>query len=305
MHEKQLMQLGRLIGSIFFVLIAFQFALGQTTALPPLTIPVGLEVCDGGCMNSDGNLGTWIFHGQTKGKAQWARGGQVATVTIERYDYQRIVIRREDLPTSSSPGFTAVYEGTIRNKRIEGTATGKWPGHFPEGKPPGTARYQWFATIPMTTCSPAGTSNAQDAVEIGEKAARFRQPLSTFSCFLIAARMGDGQSKGIVGLMYRDGIGTTVNYDEAQRWLKAGAIQDDYNAQLGLAQMYEVGIGAAADPKQAQMWKQRADNNPAIIRQREQARQQAQQQQAAQQMMFMGLAAVVEAMTRPDVYVVY
>jgi len=305
MHEKQLAPIGRLIGLIFLVALSCRSAVAQASALPPLTIPVGLEVCDGGCMNSDGNLGTWIFHGQKRGKAQWSRGGQVATVTIEQYDYQRIVIRREDLPTSSSPGFTAVYEGTMRNKRIEGTATAKWPGHFPQGKPPGSVQYSWFATVPLTTCSPAGTSNAQDAMEIGEKAARFRQPLSTFSCFLIAARKGDGQSKGIVGLMYRDGIGTAVNYDEALHWLKAGAIQDDYNAQLGLAQMYEVGIGTAADPQQAQMWKQRADNNPAIIRQREQARQQAQQQQAAQQMMFMGLAAVVEAMTRPDVYVVY
>jgi TPR repeat protein len=105
--------------------------------------------------------------------------------------------------------------------------------------------------------------------------------------------------------MYRDGIGTSVNFDEAMRWLKAGAIQDDYNAQLGLAQMYEVGIGTQPDARLAQMWKQRADNNPVIVRQRQQAAQQAQQQQAAQQMMFLGLAAVVEAMTRPDVYVVY
>jgi TPR repeat protein len=187
-----------------------------------------------------------------------------------------------------------------------------WPGHFPNGHPPGHVQYSWFATVPTTTCSPAGTSNAQDAAEIGQKAVRFRQPLSAFGCFLVAAQKGDGQSKAIVGLMYRDGIGTAVNYDEALRWLKAGAIQGDYNAQLGLAQVYEVGIGTAPDPALAQMWKQRADTNPVIVAQRQQQQQQAlqqsqqaQQQQAAQQMMFLGLAAVVEAMSRPDVYVVY
>ena len=42
--------------------------------------------------------------------------------------------------------------------------------------------------------------------------------------------------------------------------------------------------------------------NPIIVAQR---RQQAEQQPAAQQMMFLGLAAVVEAVSRPDVYVMH
>ena len=105
-----------------------------------------------------------------------------------------------------------------------------------------------------------------------------------------------------VGLMYLDGIGTVFNYDEAGCWLKAGAIQGDYNAQLGLSQVYEVGIGTKPDARLAEMWKQRAGTNPIIVAQR---RQQAEQQPAAQQRMFLGLAAVVETVRRPDVYVVY
>jgi len=276
----------------------------QSSNLKVLPIPVGLDVCEGGCLNSDGNLGTWIFHGQRKGKAQWSRGGQVATVTIERFDTASIRILREDSPNSSSPGFTAQYEGTIHGNRIDGTVSATWPNHFPKGHPPGHVQYQWFATIPQTTCSPAAT-DAQEATEIGGKAVRFRQPLSAFGCFLIAAQKGDGQSKAIIGLMYRDGIGTKVNYDEALRWLKAGAIQDDYNAQLGLAQMYEVGIGTRPDPQLAQMWRQRAENNPVVVRARQQAAQQAQQQQFNQQMMFMGMAALVEALSGPDVVYVY
>ena len=309
MHCKQLSSIGRLIGFMLVSALCGRLAMGQASSAPSsgtshIAIPVGLDVCEGGCLNSDGNLGTWIFHGQKAGKAQWSRGGQVATVTIQQYDASRILIKREDAPTSSSPGFTAIYQGTLRGNRIDGTAFATWPGHFPNGHPAGHVQYSWFATIPTTTCSPAGTS-AQDAAEIGQKAVRFRQPLSAFGCFLIAAQKGDGQSKAIVGLMYRDGIGTAVNYDEAVRWLKAGAIQGDYNAQLGLAQVYEVGIGTKPDAKLAQMWKQRADTNPVIVAQRQQQQQQAQQQQAAQQMMFLGLAAVVEAMSRPDVYVVY
>jgi Sel1 repeat len=267
---------------------------------PPLPIPVGLEVCDGDCMKGDGNFGTWIFHGM-KGGGRWAKGGQVANLTIERFDAGGVVIRREDLPNSSSPGFTAVYEGTIHDSRIEGTATAKWPGHFPKASPPGVARYSWYGTIPVTACDSSAALGAQEAFDAGGKAARFRQTASAFQCFLIAAQQGDGQAKGLVGLMYRDGIGTSVDYKEAFRWLKAGAIQGDYNAQVALEQMYEIGIGISEDPKMAQVWKEKAENNPVILQQR----RQAQQQQAAQSMMFMGLAAVLEAATKPDVYVVY
>ena len=304
MYKSCSVRLGKFLEFLFLLSLVCPFLPAQSERLSVLPIPVGLDVCEGGCLNSDGNLGTWIFHGQKKGKAQWSRGGQVATVTIQRFDTASIRILREDLPTSSFPGFTAYYEGKMRGNRIDGTATATWPGHFPNGHPPGRVQYQWFATIPETTCSPAST-NSQDATEIGGKAVRFRQPLSAFGCFLTAAKKGDGQSKAIVGLMYRDGIGTSVNYEEALRWLKAGAIQDDYNAQLGLAQMYEVGIGTTPDANMAKMWRQRAENNPVVVRARQQAAQQAQQQQFSQQMMFMGMAALVEALSGPDVVYVY
>jgi len=279
---------------IAFVLISHSKA--QSPSPSSIQIPVGLEVCEAACLNGNGDVGTWIFHG-LNGKGVWAKSGAKSNLTIEQYDAERILIRRENTPDSTMPAFTAIYEGTLRGRRIDGTVTA--------GHPPRTIKYQWYATIPVTTCDSASQSDTEDVFETGQKAVRFRQAPSAFQCFLMAAKGGNGQAKALVGLMYRDGIGTTSNLTEAFRWLQAGAIQDDYNAQVGLSQMYDSGIGASADPQKAQMWRERAQNNPVIIQQRQQAQQQAAQQQAAQQMMFLGLAAVVEAMSKPDVYVVY
>jgi len=80
--------------------------------------------------------------------------------------------------------------------------------------------------------------------------------------------------------------------------------------------MYELGVGTVRDAQMAAVWKEKAENNPTLLEQKERARQQmaaqqerAQQEQAQQQqvqsMMFMGIAAILEAATRPDVYVVY
>ena len=101
--------------------------------------------------------------------------------------------------------------------------------------------------------------------------------------------------------MYRDGIGVEVDYAEAFKWLKASTIQGDYNAQLALAQMYELGVGTQPDPKTAQIWRNQAEHNPVVVQQR----QMAQQQQRNQELMFMGFAVFLEMATRPDVVVVY
>jgi hypothetical protein len=279
---------------IIIAISAKSFSAQQTASSPG--IPVGLEVCEGGCVTGDGNVGTWIFHGRT-GKAFWPKNGAKSTLEIERFDSSHIVIHRENTPDSSAPAFVAVYEGDWHGDRIEGTVTA--------GRPPKVLRYSWYATVPVTTCDTADSGGGLDDFEIGQKALRFRQPSSAFQCLLKAAQQGNGQAKALVGLMYRDGIGTATDYKEAIHWLQAGAIQDDYNAQVGLFQMYESGIGTSADPEKARLWKERAENNPVMVRRREEAQQRAQQQQAAQQLMFFGLAALVEGLSKPDVYVVY
>jgi hypothetical protein len=262
--------------------------------IDPQGVPLGFQECDGNQCDHGGG-GIWIFHGQS-GEARWPDGA-IAKLTIERFDAGGVVIRRIDTTNSGSPGFTALYTGTARNGRYEGRVDAYWPGHFPKGKPPGMVHYTWFATVPQTACDAKAGLSAPEALETGQTAVRFRRAADGFGCFGIAA----GQAKSLLGIMYRDGIGTEVNYPEAFRWLEAGAIQGEYNAQVALSQMYDVGIGTRPDPKMAQTWKEQAYNNPVMVRQRQQAKQQEQ----AQQLMFMGFAAVLDAMTRPDVVVVY
>jgi len=281
---------------VAFILSTFIVGAGlraQGVPARSLPVPVGLDVCEGGCvLHSDGNVGTWIFHGTT-GKGFWPKNGAKSTLTIEKFDTEGIRITRENTPDSTAPAFTAVYEGVLHGDRIEGTVIA--------GHPPKTIQYPWFATIPVTICDPSAHLDADDAFETGQTAVRFRQASSAFQCFLLAAIQGQGQAKALTGLMYRDGIGTATNYSEAFHWLQAGAIQDDYNAEVALSQMYETGVGIPMDQQKALAWKERAQNNPVMVRQRIQA----QQQQATQQMMFLGLAAVLESLSQPEVYVVY
>jgi hypothetical protein len=260
-------------------------------------VPVGLVMCEaGGC--EQGNTGTWILRG-ANGIARWPKG-QVAKLTVLRFDATGILIRREDPPNSTSPGFVAVYEGTRQGDRIDGKVHSAWPGpgHFPNGKPPGTADYQFYATIPHTTC--ASVDNGLDEpVEIAQTAVKFKQQTAAFACFLIAARQGNPLAKGVVSVMYRDGIGTDPNAEQAFHWAQLGAQQQDYNSELTLSQMYETGIGTPPDADKAKYWQDRAQKNPVVL----QAQAQAQAQANMQKMALMGMAALVEAMSTPDVIV--
>jgi TPR repeat protein len=168
-------------------------------------------------------------------------------------------------------------------------------------RPPGVlSGIKWFAKPPQTTCSDGAGLSIQDLTETGGLAVRFQHPSSALECFLIAARRADAPARALVGIMYRDGIGTAVNYREAVDWLKKSAVQDEYNGQLALAQMYEVGMGVRADPEQGRYWRQRAQQNPAYLQQLKNEAQAEKNQERAerreqhtQDMMFMGMAAVL------------
>ena len=262
---------------------------------PSLAVPLGFEECEGSCMTQhDHTAGAWVFRG-TKGDARWPRGSK-ATLTVERYDANGVMIRREDTPDSNVAGRIAIYYGTMRNGRLEGTeiATTLRGDGTKERK-----EIPWFATIPVTSYD--GGMSADEAVETGGKAAAFRQMPNAFQCFLIAANQGNGRAKMFVGLMYRDGIGVKVDYAEANRWLKVAAVQGDHEAQLALEQMYELGVGVKDDPIQAAKWKHAADTNPAVLAQA-QSHKEAREDQ---QMMFMGMTSILSAALGPRAYVIY
>jgi enterochelin esterase family protein len=100
------------------------------------------------CIPQDETKGTWVFHGYL-GDAHWSDGA-VAKLVIERFDEGGITIRRIDLGTSTAYGMTAVYTGTLKGNRIEGTVVWSWSGHWNDQHPSG----KWSATIEDITQAP-------------------------------------------------------------------------------------------------------------------------------------------------------
>ncbi len=260
-----------------------------------LPSPSALEVCDGSCvLKNDRNLGAWLFHG-SKGSGAWQQGGK-AELTIEEWSNGTVKIEREDLPSSTTAGLSAVYQGVVCGGTVKGTVVFRWPGHFNDKD----FSAPWTATIPITSCDGV-EDDTLALMDIAKTAVRFRQPPSAFKCLSRAAELGDRDARTAIGLMYRDGIGTKVSYPDAIRYLKQSAIQEDYNAQLALSQIYDIGLGVPADASQAKQWQARAYNNPVAVANR----QNLQNAKEMREMTFLGLSALVEAMATPSVYVVH
>jgi len=117
---------------------------------PPAPVPVIMTECEG--VN---NCATWSFLG-AQGTGQWP-SGDIANLSVERYDADSVVIRRAD-STGVSAGLTAVYTGTRHGDRVGGDFTSSWPGHW------NNQSGNWYATVQkpqspppvMRVCDPAG-----------------------------------------------------------------------------------------------------------------------------------------------------
>jgi hypothetical protein len=82
-----------------------------------------------------------------QGNGQWPLG-EVANLTVERYDENSVVIRRAD-PTGAAAGLTAVYTGTRHGTRVGGEFTSSWPGHWD------TKSGNWYATVEAPVSRPS------------------------------------------------------------------------------------------------------------------------------------------------------
>lgn len=103
-------------------------------------VPVSMTECEG--VN---NCATWTFLG-TQGNGQWP-SGEIANLSVERYDDNSVVIRRAD-STGSSAGLTAVYNGTRKGTRVGGEFTSSWPGHWD------SKSGNWYAMVEKEPQSP-------------------------------------------------------------------------------------------------------------------------------------------------------
>jgi len=90
------------------------------------------------------NCATWTFLGK-QGNGQWP-SGEIANLTVERFDNDSVVIRRAD-STGAAAGLTATYTGTRQGGRIGGEFTSSWPGHW------NSQSGNWYATVEKTAMS--------------------------------------------------------------------------------------------------------------------------------------------------------
>lgn len=104
--------------------------------------PVSMTECEG-----TNNCATWTFLG-AQGNGQWP-SGELASLSVEHYDADSVVIRRAD-SSGPSAGLTAVYKGTRHGNRIGGEYTSSWPGHW------NNQEGNWYATIGRASLTPPG-----------------------------------------------------------------------------------------------------------------------------------------------------
>lgn len=69
-----------------------------------------------------------------------------------------------------------------------------------------------------------------------------------------AAKQGSSIAQYNLGIMYKDGEGTSKNYQEAIKWFTQAANQGNLDAQNNLGAMYEYGLGVARDNIKAMEW---------------------------------------------------
>jgi Sel1 repeat len=255
--------------------------------------PAIITECDGDQCTRGGGGAVWVFEGK-HGQAKWHYGA-VADLTIERFDGRTVVIRRVDpAGTYSSrfapPGqlFTAVYTGTIDGDRIDGTVS--WGG-------------TWYARIPRKPCTPFAECplDANQVFELGQNAVRAEQYSAALRCFLIAADQNNANAQGISGLMLLKGVGTAPDYEAAFSRLQQSAEQDDVNGELGLAQMYELGLGPTKrkDPERAIFWNNRAKKRATELN-AQQAQKQASQNFGALALGVLGAVILADALDNGD-----
>lgn len=73
-----------------------------------------------------------------------------------------------------------------------------------------------------------------------------------------AATRGQAEAKYNLGVMYEQGLGTTVDYSMAARWYLSSARDGHRDAQYNIANMYSKGAGMRQDDVAASHWYERA-----------------------------------------------
>lgn len=131
--------LGISVSRVLAILPLTTVSHSQTAPSKPKTaVPVTMTECEG-----TNNCATWTFLG-AQGNGQWP-SGEVANLSVERYDANSVVIGRAD-STGSSAGLTAVYTAYATTIALEENI--RRPGRGTGTATPATGRQPWKGIPP-------------------------------------------------------------------------------------------------------------------------------------------------------------
>ena len=76
--------------------------------------------------------------------------------------------------------------------------------------------------------------------------------------WLPLAEEGDAEAQYYMGVVYKDGLGVEINYDQFRYWTSRSAFQGSPSAMFNLGIMYEYSLGVNEDKNKAFLWYSRA-----------------------------------------------
>jgi hypothetical protein len=235
----------------------------RSTRAVPLHVPLRLSQCEAG------QCGTWEFNGST-GAGQWPHGGAVATFTVEKFDYDGIIIHRRDV-RGNTPGLTAIYTGKIIDDQIKGDVTWTWAGFG--GRSPHSV---WAATVVVPKNFSVIDSNlpckqfdmSVDAVMAqGDDAIYDKQYATALCWFRIAADRGNAEAAGLVSAFLSSGRVMAKDLPTAIIYAQKGAAVGNDTAEAVLSHMYQDGT-LPKDPAKAEYWRAKSKADSVTTNQR-------------------------------------
>ena len=76
--------------------------------------------------------------------------------------------------------------------------------------------------------------------------------------YLIAADMNNADAQAQLGLMYQDGLGVEISYEQAMEWNNRAAQQGNAQGQAQIGYLYHMGLGVTQNLDEAGRWYARA-----------------------------------------------
>jgi hypothetical protein len=182
--------------------------------------------------------------------------GGNATLTVESFTRQSVVLRRADRPNAKGRVLTGVYRAKMES---DGERITNGTVHWTDS---GTNSFaaawgQALDTLPGKDIKAA--TDSAGSVARGRDAARRGDVHQAFSSFLAAAQAGSAGAQNIMGYSYEHGIGVAADPAAAFQWYGQAAERESTWGLENASRFLREGLASPADPAAADRLHARAD----------------------------------------------